>query len=227
MKGLGKLASRVSLITWHIGHSSCFSIAQHGVPLLACRVMHGASWIPWLRGPINDGEEPGIGSAVILVRRYRPWRRAGARFLASVVQRRQMPPARSFNAGATSALDRYAKLLPVLQSLLVHLTGQPFSSIQPHLNVEREPSLDSCIHPSHLRMDLVLVNHLAGFYPPNQVRATVFERRAGFHTTECEYQSTLHASLGGQGSRKNSTGSPWLSNGLTLACLTFWLIGFT
>jgi len=48
--------------------------------------------------------------------------------------------------------DQTVALLPVLQPWLVHLTGQPFPSIQPHLHVEREPSLDPRIHPSHLRM---------------------------------------------------------------------------
>src|SRR5580698_217984 len=97
--------------------------------------------------------------------------------------------------------DKAVALLTVLQSFPVHLTGQPLPSIQTDRNVERKTGLDARIHPSHWRMDLVLVDDLARFQPAHYVRAPMFEGRAEFHTAEGAYQSALDLSLGGDRAR--------------------------
>jgi hypothetical protein len=70
---------------------------------------------------------------------------------------------------------------PVLDTLALLAAFQirrpAIPSLQTDLNVEREAGLDTRIHPSHLRMDLVLVDDLARFQPAHYVRAPI--RRKG------------------------------------------------
>src|ERR1017187_212377 len=113
----------------------------------------------------------------------------------------QLPVHQFLSLGVILDPDEAVALLAVLQAFPIHLTSQPFPSIQADLNVEGEPGLDARIHPSHLRMDLVLVDDLAWFQAAHDVSAPVFERRADFHTAECAYQTAFHFPLGGNGAR--------------------------
>ena len=44
--------------------------------------------------------------------------------------------------------DEAVALLPVFQSVLIHLSGQPFPPIEPDLDVAGKPSLDARLHPA-------------------------------------------------------------------------------
>src|ERR1022692_2568146 len=65
--------------------------------------------------------------------------------------------------------------LPKFKFSPPHLLPQPLSPVQPHLDAEWKPGLDPCVHPPHLRMDLVLVQHVAGSLAPHHDRPPALE----------------------------------------------------
>src|SRR5207247_11451141 len=62
-------------------------------------------------------------------------------------------------------------LLVIAQSFPRHLPGEPFPPVLPDLHVAGKPSLNPGIHPSHLRLDLVVVQHTTPPLPANDVLA--------------------------------------------------------
>ncbi len=72
--------------------------------------------------------------------------------------------------------EKAVPLLYVLHSFPAHLPGQPFPSVQPHLDVEGKPGLDTGVHPAHFGVDLILVQHVAGSGAANDVGAAMLER---------------------------------------------------
>ena len=85
--------------------------------------------------------------------------------------------------------DPAVALLPVFQTGLIHLPSQPFPAVDPNLDVERKPRLDARMHPTQHRMDLVVIQHVAGSHTTDDVRPPVFQGGTRLHRTEGTHRS--------------------------------------
>src|ERR1043166_4116274 len=79
--------------------------------------------------------------------------------------------------------DKTVALLPIFQPLPVHLPRQPLPPVQAYLDMERKPGLDPRIHPSHLRVDLIVIQDVTRPVPPDDVLAPVLKRGADRKST--------------------------------------------
>lgn len=93
--------------------------------------------------------------------------------------------------------DKTIALPAVLESSLIHLTGQPFPAVDGDLNMEGKPGLDTGMHPSQQGMDLVMIEHMGWLDAADDVMAQVFECGARFQSADGAHQSVLNGSFAG------------------------------
>src|SRR4029453_3291660 len=101
--------------------------------------------------------------------------------------------------GLYVVLDPYktVPLLSVLQPFFVHLSRQPFPAVYADLNTEGEPRLNPRVHPSHHRMDLILIHDPTRSFPAHDMRAAVFMCGTHLRRSDGTHQSSTDLSFPG------------------------------